>query len=81
MECVSINFKVKCVCFNMKPIFALLGLCNSTCPVIINIHVCKHSMAGFRGSKSSVSFQMYFELHNVEFLKTCTFYIIIFQKL
>jgi len=58
MDCFSINFKVKCICVNMKPISALLGLCNSFCRMIIYIHVCKHRMAGFRGSKSSVSFQM-----------------------
>jgi len=26
MDCFSINFKVKYVCFNIKPVLALLGL-------------------------------------------------------
>jgi len=42
----------------MKPILALLDLCKEFVWIIVYIHVCKHSMVGFRGSKSSVSFQM-----------------------
>ena len=74
MECFSINFKVKCVCFNMNPIFALLSLCHSTCPVIIYIHVCKHSMAALEVQSIVCLFKCnYFEVHKIEFLKTCTF--------
>ena len=40
----------------MKPILALLGLCKEFEWMIVYIQVCEHSMASFRGLKSSVSF-------------------------
>ena len=50
-----------CVFCEYVPRFVKLELTLHKIPIwhgLIYIHVCKHSMAGFRGSKSIVSFQM-----------------------
>jgi len=70
------NFKVKCVCFNIQPILAILDFSQVVRIVCLSIYMYVNTAWRALEVQNQVCLfkYNYFELHNTEFLKTCTFY-------